>query len=230
MDISVIIPVFNEEEFIFSTIREIRKRASNSRRLQIIVVDGGSTDGTVLEAKKAGVKIIRSFQKRRSVQLNEGAKAATADILYFLHADTKPPQNFDTLIYKSIEKGNTAGCFRLSFDHPHFLLRFYARCTWLDVDAFRYGDQSLFISQKMFDRIGGYRNDHIHMEDHEIVKRIKTAGQSFTILPALVTTSSRKYLANGMFRLQALYILIFVLYKAGLKQSTLHLLYLKLVH
>jgi hypothetical protein len=117
----------------------------------------------------------------------------------------------------------------LSFDNDHFLLNFYAWCTRFDIDAFRFGDQSLFITAELFKQVGGFREDHIVMEDQEIVKRIKKTAP-FKVLPDEVTTSSRKYLANGVVRLQCVFTLIFMLYKAGVSQSKLVLIYKKLIH
>lgn len=230
MNISVIIPTYNEEAFIGDTIQAIKQRAADKASLQIIVADGGSDDTTVEKAKEAGATVIHVEMKRRSVQLNKGTQAETGSVLYFIHADTLPPKHFDKLIIETVNRGKPAGCFRLSFDYNHFLLRFYSWCTRFDVDAFRYGDQSLFIQKDIFQRIGGFKEDHQYMEDNEIIKRIKREQGSFTILSQSVITSSRKYLRNGVVRLQAIFILIYLLYRLGTRQSVLHWLYHKLIH
>lgn len=230
MCISIIIPTYNEQSFIESTINSTKERACYPNNLRFIVADGGSTDATLKKAKAAGAQVLRATKARRSMQLNQGAQTATCDILYFLHADTIPPKNFDALIRGSIKEGNSAGCFRLSFDHSHPLLRFFAWWTWFDFDAFRYGDQSLFITRETFHSIGGYRNELHHMEDQNIVRRIKKSDRNFALLPAEVTTSARKYLRNGLLRLQVIFILIFVLYKVGLTQEKLGSFYKKWVH
>jgi rSAM/selenodomain-associated transferase 2 len=229
MKISIIIPTYNEQEFIVSTIKTIKKRACKNSVFQIIVADGGSTDNTVMEAEKAGAIIVHATKKRRGTQMNEGAASATGELLYFLHADTLPPPHFDQHIRTSVEGGNPAGCFRLSFDDDHPLLRFYGWCTRFDIDVFRFGDQSLFITKELFKQIGGFRDDHILMEDQDIVKSIKE-DYSFSILPQEVTSSSRKYMRNGALRLQGIYVLIVMLYKAGVKQQKLYSVYKKWVH
>ncbi len=228
MKISVIIPAYNEEERIVRTIESVFNRERGGVE-EVIVVDGGSTDSTVEKAQTTDVRIFSSTQKGRAVQMNYGAQKSKAGILYFLHADTIPPENFDKKIIESVSKGDEAGCFRLSFDRNHFLLNLYARCTRFNVDAFRFGDQSLFIKKELFDSIGGYREDHIVMEDQEMVKRIKKEA-SFSILTDEVITSSRKYLENGVLKLQLIFTLIFTLYKVGVSQSKLVLIYKKLIH
>src|SRR5699024_12194073 len=95
-------------------------------------------------------------------------------VLYFLHADTLPPRNFALDILKSVKKGLNAGCFRLSFNSKHPLLQGYAWFTRFNADCFRFVDQSLFITHAAFDRAGGFREDHIEMEDQEIVRLVIT--------------------------------------------------------
>lgn len=228
MKVSVIIPAYNEEERIVRTVESVFSRESGGVE-EVIVIDGGSTDCTVDEVQSTSARILSSPQKGRAVQMNYGAQNSKAEILYFLHADTIPPVNFDEKIIEAVYKGEEAGCFRLSFDRNHFLLNFYARCTRFDIDAFRFGDQSLFIKKELFDSIGGFREDHIVMEDQEMVKRIKKEA-SFSILRDEVITSSRKYSENGVLKLQLIFTLIFSLYKVGVSQSKLVLIYKKLIH
>jgi len=104
--ISIIIPIYNEVEHITNLLNHLKNKASKNNNLEIIVVDGGSTDQSkqaVLDAQKDINNNIISVQyllanKGRAKQMNAGAQVATADILYFLHADSYPPKNFDTLI------------------------------------------------------------------------------------------------------------------------------------
>ncbi|NGP77573.1 glycosyltransferase [Balneolaceae bacterium YR4-1] len=228
MKISVVIPAYNEEETIKETISSIRRHSAGHIK-EIIVVDGGSEDATVERVQETEACLVTSPAKGRSVQMNYGAEVATGDILYFLHADTIPPKNFDSNILKSVTNGAKAGCFQLSFDRDHPLLDFYAWCTRFNIDAFRFGDQSLFVSAETFASIGGFREDHIVMEDQELMKRLKKKF-SFDLLSDAVLTSSRKYSDNGVLKLQLVFTLIFMLYQVGVSQTNLDLIYKKLIH
>ncbi len=228
MKISIIIPVYNEEEFIAETIDQVIATSRN-RVEEIIVVNGGSTDSTVQKVSETSAQVVTSPKKGRAAQMNYGAFKAKGDILYFLHADSIPPAGFDLKILSEVEHGSSAGCFRLAFDRDHWLLNFYAWCTRFDVDLFRFGDQSLFIKKDLFWEIGGFREDHVVMEDQEIIKRIKKRD-SFSILSERVITSARKYRENGMLRLQLIFTLIVILYKLGFSQQKLVSVYRKLVY
>lgn len=228
MKISVIIPAYNEEGYVRKTIQSVLDRGGDHIK-EIIVADGGSKDQTVKEAGSASARVYTSPSRGRAAQMNYGASKSQAEVLYFLHADSIPAKGFARKIISEVEKGRPAGCFRLAFDRSNVLLNFYAWCTRFDIDAFRFGDQSLFITTELFSKIGGFRDDHIVMEDHEIIKRIKRRT-SFTILEDTVTTSSRKYERNGIVRLQCIFTLIFVLYRMGVPQPKLLLIYKKLVH
>lgn len=218
--ISIIIPVLNEEKIIGSLIGELKSRESGFVE-EIIVVDGGSTDRTVEEAKKSGVTVIRTEERGRARQMNTGARQAQGAILYFLHADSRPPEQFDRKIKETVvDKGYDAGCFRLQFDDDHPLLTFYAWFTKFDLNLFRFGDQSLFIGKKLFDKIGGYAEELVVMEDNEIVRRIKQLG-TFKVLPSSVVTSARKYKDNGVLKLQLIFTVIYVLFYLGFSQEFL---------
>lgn len=219
MLISVIIPVYNEEDNIATTIDKVREYGTGQIH-EIIVVDGGSCDKTVERAKSLGIEVLKSPKKGRAAQMNFGAVHAEGDILYFLHADSLPPEDFTSQIQSAIRQGFEAGCFQLTFDRNHILLNFYAWCTRFDINAFRFGDQSLFITRKAFKRVGNFREDHIVMEDNEMVRRIKQ-HYSFKILDDSVITSARKYEQVGVLKLQMIFTLIFMLYHFGVEQSKL---------
>ena len=227
MALSVIIPAYNEEDVIADTVNGVLERGG-SQIEEVLVVDGGSGDRTVQRAREAGARTVNSPRQGRSAQMNFGAQKSRGEVLYFLHADSVPPADFDLNILTGMEQGD-AGCFRLAFDRDHWLLNFYAWCTRFDIDLFRFGDQSLFIRKDLFWKIGGFREDHVVMEDQEIIKRIKRKG-SFSILPGKVVTSARKYRDNGILRLQFIFTLIVILYKLGLSQQKLVSVYKKLVY
>lgn len=218
--ISVIIPVYNEEKEISTLIQTVENRDEEALISEIIVVDGGSADQTVNLATEAGAIVLKSPRKGRSSQMNFGAGHATQSLLYFLHADSHPPPRFTSKIKDKIDQGFGAGCFRLQFDQNHPLLNFYSWFTRFDMQAFRFGDQSLFIQQDLFNKIGKFREDLIVMEDNEIVKRIKKRAH-FCIMEDSVTTSARKYRDNGYIKLQAVFTFIYIGYHLGIDQKKL---------
>ena len=229
MQISIVIPTFNEEEVVAATLKKTIQNSSSYVK-EIIISDGGSTDKTKeLASQFADVRVVNSPVKRRSSQMNYGAKFAQGDVLFFLHADTIPPIDFDKKIIDEIKRGAQSGCFRLTFDWKHPMLNFYGWCTKFDLDAFRFGDQGLFISREIFRQLGGYREDHFLMEDNEIVRRVKK-DYSFKIMADNVITSARKYKENGAVRLEFIFLLVYALYHLGISQKTLRNLHQELIN
>ncbi len=253
--VSIIIPVYEEESGLGTFLRELgsvlephppeqvitaavqsEAGAAQSGRehqvppvpFEIIIVDGGSADKTVAVAREAGFRCVVSPRKGRAAQMNHGAELAKGEIIYFLHADTLPPPRALPKILKAMEDGVRSGCFRLAFDEPSRLMRFYAWFTRFDLLPFRYGDQSLFVCAQLFRRLGGFREDHVVMEDNEFMRRLRKQS-SFTVMPDRVVTSARKYRENGFVRLQLIFTLIFVMYYLGFGQDTLVSLYRRLI-
>ncbi|MFD2514443.1 TIGR04283 family arsenosugar biosynthesis glycosyltransferase [Pontibacter locisalis] len=222
MTISIIIPTYNEAAVIGKLVRYLLLRTSDGT--EIIVADGGSEDGTPAIAREAGASTMLCKQKGRGPQMNEGAAAASGDILYFLHADTFPPDQFETHIQQAIERGQGSGCFRLKFDEPHWFLKVNAWFTRFNVDAIRFGDQSLFVKRDLFEQAGGFDKNLLLLEDQEIIHRLRSKT-SFTVLPLSVTTSARKYKEVGVYKLQAGYFLIYGLYRLGVSQKRLAKIY-----
>ncbi len=239
--ISIIIPVYDEATGLKPFLKELRSvlgiqplvqrpvdYANTEIPCEIILVDGGSTDNTVEIARETGVRCVIAPQKGRAAQMNYGAGLAAGRILYFLHADTLPPDGALRHIVAAEQQGAQSGCYRLSFDQPSRLMRFYAWFTRFDLLPFRYGDQSLFVRSDLFQRLGGFREDHIVMEDNEFIRRLRKDG-SFVILEDAVVTSARKYRDNGFIRLQLIFTLIFVMYYLGAGQGTLVNWYRRLI-
>lgn len=226
--ISVIIPTYNEETHIKATIQKLWQYDEGNFIKEIIITDGGSTDNTVAIAKTEGVKIVVSPKKGRAAQMNFGASFATEEILYFLHADTTPPQNFTMDIAKAIEQGYGAGCFMLSFDYNHWFLKANCWFTRFDVDAIRFGDQSLFVTKDAFLKADGFCEKHIVLEDQEFIKRVKKTVR-FTIIKKPVITSARKYLENGIYKTQGIFFIIYFMYSFGFSQQNMVAAYRKLI-
>jgi rSAM/selenodomain-associated transferase 2 len=226
-DISIVIPTYNEANGIQKLVNYLLIAGSSATH-EIIVSDGGSTDNTLELAKAAGARVIQSPEKGRAAQMNAGATIATGDILYFLHADTFPPLFFKEAIINSCAAGYGAGCFRLQFDEDHWFLKANAWFTRFDIDSVRFGDQSLYILKSIFNCIGGFQKDHVIMEDQEIISRIRKKTK-FKVLPKAVVTSAQKYRENGIYRLQLVFSVIWLLYYAGISQSKLVKIYNKLI-
>lgn len=225
--ISIIIPTYNEAEHIMQTICKTHS-ANGHHAIEIIVADGGSSDDTVAIARKCGATTIISDRKGRAVQMNKGASAASGEILYFLHADTIPPAAFTTHIIDAHGKGAIGGCFRLAFDYEHWFLKANCWFTRFNINAVRFGDQSLFVTKDVFQKAGGFREDLLMMEDQEIISRIKNHGK-FKVMDGTVVTSARKYLDNGVYRMQAIFFRIWLLYYLGYSQQALLRLHRRLI-
>lgn len=226
--LSIIIPTFNEAGHIGPLLRALRELGAAAPDVELIVADGGSTDATAAEAAEAGGCLVRSPRKGRAAQLNYGAARAQGNMLYFLHADSYPPATLLADLRRAVAAGYGSGCFRLAFDDGHWFLQLSAWCTRFDWDALRFGDQSLFVRRAVWAAAGGYDERLVVFEDQEIIRRLRRQGR-FVVLPGAVTTSARKYRANGVYRLQLTFGLLCLLYRLGVAQATLVRLYRRLI-
>jgi len=226
--ISIIIPVKNEAPQLPVLLNFLNTVSGKEHIAEIIVSDGNSTDETVSIANFYGAKVVVSEQAGRGRQMNAGAKTATGNILYFLHADSIPPTGFVEDILDKINAGHVAGCYRLRFDDDHWFLKANAWFTRFNVNAIRFGDQSLFVTKTVFETIGGFREDLIIMEDQEIIHRIRAQGR-FAVIEDYVTTSARKYKVNGIYRMQGIFFYIYFAYLLGASQQKLVSIYKKLI-
>ena len=228
VNISIIIPTKNEAAQLPLLLKNLNAAAGNEHIAEIIVSDGISTDDTVRIADLYGAKVIAIKQAGRGKQMNAGAKVATGNVLYFLHADSIPPAGFVNEIVKRIHAGDDAGCYRLRFDYDHWFLKANAWFTRFNVNAVRFGDQSLFVRKPIFEAIGGFREDLIIMEDQEIIRRVRSKGR-FTVMKKYVTTSARKYRVNGIYRMQGIFFYIYFAYVFGASQKKLVNIYKKFI-
>lgn len=196
--LSIIVPVLNEEVYVEAFIEALQDKAQNG--IELIFVDGGSSDNTLKKLEKYPHVKVYTSPSGRAKQMNFGAHKALGDILYFVHVDSFPPQNFDQLIVQQIEQSQLAGCFQMRFDQAHILFRCSSYATKFNNRWCRGGDQTLFISQELFKLMGGFDESYLICEDGEFIDRLYQQKQ-FVILPQKVITSARKFRANGIWRL-----------------------------
>lgn len=225
--ISIIIPTYDEADQIRKTINHVWERNANAD-LEIIVVDGRSNDNTTEIAENLGVEVKIIDRKGRAAQMNAGAAMAKGNILYFLHADSIPPIDFTAEILNNVAEGAVAGCFRLAFDHDHSFLKANCWFTRFNINLFRFGDQSLFVTKEVFYRAGQFNPNLMIMEDQEIIHRIRKNGR-FVVINTYVITSARKYIDNGIYRMQGIFFRIWAAYYLGFSQEKLTKLYRKLI-
>lgn len=225
--ISIIIPVYNESEIIEANLRQIQKRMSPSMLVdELLVIDGGSQDATVTKAKSVeGVQVFMS-PKGRPKQMNFGAQKAKGKILYFLHIDSFPPQDFDELIVTSVQNGHEAGCFKMKFRSQHPWLKFISWLTKFKARSCRGGDQSLFVTKSLFEKIGGYNEEFLIYEDHEILKPIYE-HTDFDVIPRWISTSARRFKEKGILKLQLLFWGIYFKKWSGASSEELYRFYEK---
>jgi rSAM/selenodomain-associated transferase 2 len=201
LKISVIIPTYNEAENIGQLIKSLL-RFGGKNLLEIIVSDSPqSRDNIAQIVEKNGAIFLKSPQKGRAFQMNFAAKLAKGDTLYFVHADTQIHQDYSQDIENALSQGYDFGCYRYKFDSNQFLLKINAFFTRFDKIWCRGGDQTLFISRQIFEKIGGFREDFLIMEDYEIILRAKEKYR-FKIIPKNVIVSARKYQTNSYLRVQ----------------------------
>ncbi len=224
-DISIIIPVLNEACCIGDLLAYLKPISKSKNIKEILVIDGGSTDDTKKIAANYNVTIIEA-EKGRAKQMNLGAKHAKGSILYFLHADTFPPKNFDSAIIQAVNRKQYAGCFRMKFNSSNYFLKFFGWLTRINHKSCRGGDQSLFITQQLFKQTKGFNEDYIIYEDSEFISRLYKAS-NFKVLPQKVITSARKYEQLGTLKLQYHFGIIHFKKFLGASPQDLYLYYKK---
>jgi rSAM/selenodomain-associated transferase 2 len=223
MKISVIIPTLNERENLPETLRAL---AALSDLYEIIVVDGGSDDGTRewLSHHLPANGRMMDGPRGRGNQLNTGAEAATGDVVLFLHADTRLPTTAVRGITELLANTDVAaGGFFVRFleDEP-WILRVVEAGINFRTRLFRSptGDQAIFARRTAYVVAGGFAEWPI-FEDVDFVRRLKRVGR-FVIIPAQVTTSARRYVTWGVLRAVLLMYALRVGFWMGVSPFRLH--------
>jgi rSAM/selenodomain-associated transferase 2 len=187
--LSIIIPTLNEARSIAATLDAV---AQIKGSVEVIVVDGGSLDGTLEIARERGARIIKS-ERGRGAQMHAGACAASGQALWFLHADTIPETDAAEQISAALDETQVVGGnFCVRFDGARRAARFL---TWLYPQLRKiglcYGDSGIFVRREAYGCVGGFKPFPI-FEDLDLVRRLRRVGRVMH-LPAHVTTSSRRF-------------------------------------
>ena len=223
MAISVIIPTLNEEQALGQTLTGL----PSSLVLEIIIVDGGSTDRTLAIANTfcahtPTAQLVRA-PTGRARQMNEGAKASRGDILLFLHADTQVVEEAPRIIKSTLANPAVVG--------GRFDVRFDTRSGWGRIistlmnwrsrtSGIATGDQAIFVRRHIFEQLGGFADIPL-MEDIDFSRRLKRAG-STVALRQTVTTSFRRWEQQGPLHTILLMWTLRFLYWAGVNPSRLN--------
>ena len=205
IDVSVVVPCLNEYPTLAGLLRLLRTAASLSdARYEVIVVDGGSTDGTTELVGDFGEARLLHSAPSRAVQMNLGARAARGRALYFVHADARPPLRCIADVAAATSGVPYAvGGYPFAFDSPSALLRLNAYLTGYNVLSVRGGDQGIFLSRALFERLGGYDESHAIMEEYDLLRRAGELGVDYQLLSGGRTlVSDRKYQGRSWARVQ----------------------------
>lgn len=218
--ISVIIPVLNEENTIEKTLLKLE----NETHIEVIVVDGGSTDRTCEIVGRFNYRLIKS-QANRAVQMNKGAKAAKGDKLIFLHSDCFLEEGSIKEVEKCLSNGFIGGCLSHKILSPNLIFRFIEASGNLRAVLFRifYGDQAIFVSRASFFSAGMFEQVDI-MEDVKFSKALKKIGKT-CILKNKVFVSARRWEKQGVIKTTFINWIVSIGFALGVPLGRLRVLY-----
>jgi rSAM/selenodomain-associated transferase 2 len=221
MQVSVIVPVFNEAPLIRRFLIHLRERAPEA---EVIVADGESTDGTADLAAGFCDRLVRS-ERSRAEQMNAGAQAAHEEILWFVHADAELPSECVDEIARIMRDANVVG--------GYFRIRLPGGLVYRLTDTFahyagvllrmRCGDHGMFCRRTAFVNVGGFPKVP-SMEDVEFFRRLRRHGR-VTYSNRRILVSPRRYESIGRTRLTLAYGFIATLYVFGVPLSILARIY-----
>lgn len=195
--LSIVIPALNEAAGIEATLRALQPL--RARGVELVLADGGSGDGTAALAR-TWVDAVADAPRGRALQMNAGAALARAEVLLFLHADTRLPPLADVLVLQAVASGACWGRFDVRIEGRPWVLRVVATLMNLRSRAsgIATGDQAIFVTREAFERVGGFPAQPL-MEDVEISRRLKRLGRP-ACLSAKVCTSGRRWEQRGVWR------------------------------
>ena len=227
MFLSIIIPTLNECDNLKELLPLL---INNSQRhlVEVIVVDAGMCSESKEMCRSLGVQYVLSEKKGRAVQLNLGAKKATGSILYFVHADTRPPKSFVADIREALSRGFQSGCYRFKFDSNKLLLKFNSYCTRFNRLMMRGGDQTLFITKELFNELNGFDEYYTVMEEYPLIGKLMKL-KTFKIMDGDVLVSARKYEQNSYLRVNFANFIAFMMFRAKSHPDKIRSTYLSLI-
>jgi len=224
MTVTVIIPTLNEEQALPATLVHTLGLGFE----EILVVDGGSRDRTrdLVGALPSGAAATRlallGSPPGRAKQMNAGAAASRGDVLLFLHADTRLPEEARSAILQALQDPDcVGGRFDLRFDRDRLVGRMVSGLMNLRsrLSGIATGDQAIFVRRAVFEQLGGF-SDIPLMEDVDFTRRLKRAGRR-ACLPEQVVTSFRRWEVQGPLRTIVLMWLLRLLYWSGVSPAVL---------
>ena len=214
MTITCVVPCLNERYELPALLRLLTGApVPTGTDVEIVVVDGGSTDGSAEHAATwPGVRLVRG-PALRARQMNLGAAAAAADatgadatgadVLYFVHADTRPPRTCFRDIAAAVTAGHASGGYPFAFDSGSAALKFNAWTTGFNVLFTRGGDQSIFVTRAAFEAVGGFRESMTVMEEYTFLRDLRRAGIRYHLFrEGRTLVSARKYEGRSWARVQ----------------------------
>jgi rSAM/selenodomain-associated transferase 2 len=197
-------------------------------KFEIIVVDGGSDDGTP-ELSTGLADYVLKVPPGRARQMNAGAQVAQGDVFWFLHADSVIPSDAPTEIQQCLDNGsNVGGCFRLRFPSPRWIYRVSDSLGNIGVEVFGFalGDHGIFCRREAFFQAGGFPDIPL-MEDAEFYRALRRWGRVRQLRTAIIA-NPRKYEQFGPYRTTIYYAVILALYCLKARISTLLTVYRRL--
>ena len=193
--LSVVIPMLNEAAGITATLQALQPL--RQRGVQLVLSDGGSSDGTV-QLATPWADVVVAAPRGRAAQMNAGAAVARGGVLLFLHADTRLPAGADLALLQTVEQGASWGRFDVRISGRPWMLRVVAALMNLRSRAsgIATGDQGIFATRAAFDTVGGFPLQPL-MEDIELSRRLKRLGPP-ACLRLKVATSGRRWEQHGV--------------------------------
>lgn len=203
MKLSIIIPTCNERDYLLQTIDTLYQHASGKHRLEILVIDCGSTDGTTSSISDKSVVVVTNprLAGKKWASLRLGARLAQGDVFLFLDADTILPMHFDLKIEKALlSKKVVGGAFEFGFSEKSLSLSLVVLINRIRY-RFRkrfYGDQGIFVRQSAYEKSGGWPQRHI-LEAAYFCKSLQEYGR-LKIIRSAVKTSARRFIEGGVLK------------------------------